>query len=130
MTQTVIGALLEKHDIIEGVPALNAEIAELDAHIAGLDEQLGNAEDGADLTALEEARATSVQKRARRKARLIAKKDPSYKKAVKLLAKKNAGTQKGKYSIQKDDATGNYIVAKIDLIAAKKARVAAKSRAK
>jgi hypothetical protein len=131
MTQTVIGALLEKHDIAEGIPALTAEIAELDAEITALDEQLENADlSEDDRSALEEAKASSTEKRNRRLQKKLLKKDPSYKKAIRAMEKIRARGDADKYSIQMDDESGKWGVAKKDLKLAKRARQAAKGRAK
>lgn len=130
MSKTIIGQLLEQHATEEGVEALEEELQTLEAEHASIEEALANAESDEDKAALEERRMSSKDKLAAKKRRLLRRKDPSYRKAVSKAAKMNKGLDRAKYSVQRDDETGSYIVAKIDLAKSKAARMAAKTRRK
>lgn len=130
MSKTIIGQLLEQHAIEEGVVALEEELVSLEAEHTTIEEELANAESNEAKAALEEKRQSSKERLAAKKRRLLLKKDPSYRKAVAKAAKMNKGLDKKKYSVQRDDETGSWVVAKIDLAKSKAARMAAKKRKK
>ncbi|MCP4526730.1 MAG: hypothetical protein GY833_12610 [Aestuariibacter sp.] len=130
MSKTIIGQMLEKHAIEEGVVALEEELVTLEAEHAAIEEELEKAESDEAKAEIEERRMSSQERIAAKKRRLQLKRDPSYRKAVKQAAKLNKGLDKPKYSVQRDDETGNWVAAKIDLALSKKARQAAKTRRK
>lgn len=127
---TIIGELLEKHALADGVEELAHEVELAEAELAEIEEQLEAATTDEEKEALEEKRMSAAEKRAAKIRRLRLKKDPSYRKAKDKVAKLNKGLDKPKYSVQRDEETGDWIVDKIDLAAAKRARLAAKKRPK
>ncbi len=130
MSKTIIGQLLEQHAIEEGVVGLEEELVTLEAEHAIIEEELENADSDEARAALEERRMSSKEKLAAKKRRLLLRKDPSYRKSVSKAAQMNKGLDRKKYSVQRDDETGSWVVAKIDLAKSKAARMAAKKRPK
>lgn len=130
MSNTIIGQLLEQHATEEGVVGLEEELQALEAEHTSIEEALEAAESDEEKAALEERRMSSKEKLAAKKRRLLRRKDPSYRKAVSKAAKMNKGLDRAKYSVQRDDETGSWVVDKIDLAKSKAARMAAKKRPK
>lgn len=127
---TVIGALLEKHAKHEGAEELALELEQAEAELAAIDAKLESVESEEERAELTEKRMTAAEKRNARIRRLRLKKDPSYRRAQDKAAKMNRGLKKPKYSVQRDEETGEWTVDKIDLELSKRAKVAAKKRAK
>ena len=114
MPQTVIGAILEQHAVAEGIPAINEAIAELENEVAELDAQIAECADEEQRMALEEKKASGAEKRLRNKRMEKERKRPDYK-AAKRKFDKLKPEQRKKYTIQKDDETGDWTLAKKDL---------------
>ena len=120
---TIIADLLEKYDIANGIPELDAEIEELDDVLETLEEQLSDEQLSEDERAeLEEARMTAAEKRAAKLRRRLSKKlnkankakiDKAQEKVNRLNAKSNG---KNPYAVSKVDVDGDGVYDEINVV--------------